>query len=369
MRAWEGDAAMSGAKTLGRLLAIWIVLGAAAAHGRTWTVEQDFSGDFWNIQNAVDIAEDGDVIEIGPGRYQEYSTVYNSNGWPILHVYANIGEKSLTLIGSGTGVTIIGPEDPNFHPWPGVDVAIVNAYESRGLTMSGITFDHSPFLLVHIDRATSLHASDCEFRDARYGVVGSYTAGGSIVQCRFENLSQTGVSVFNPTTNFRVEDCTFTNVYGPVALNWSPAYCDVINCVMIGGRIGVSFSGGSSGRIIGCVIGNFVNYGVSLLDSGDVEIHDTVIEQSTGWGMSLGGATTALIHDNVISTQSGGCVYLPDPCDGMRFTNNSLIRGGGYLAKTNDYFPFTPAVYFHLENNYWGTTDADEIATYIIDGH
>jgi hypothetical protein len=344
-------------------------VGAGAAHGRTWTVEQDFSGDFWNIQNAVDAASDGDVIEIGPGRYQEYSTVYNSSGWPILHVYANIGEKSLTLIGSGTGVTIVGPEDPNFHPWPGVDVVIVNAYESRGLTMSGITFDHSPFQLVHIDRATSLHASDCEFRDASFGVVGSYTAGGSIVQCRFVNLSQTGVSVFNPTTNFRVEECTFTNVYGPVRANWSPVHVDVFNCEMNGGRSGVGFAGGSSGSVMGCTIRSFENYGVWLNDSGSVVIHDNSIVQTTGWGMSLGGATTALIHDNVISTQSGGCVYLPDPCDGMRFMNNSLIRGGGYLAKTNDYFPFTPPVYFHLENNYWGTTDADEIATYIIDGH
>ncbi|MDD5718968.1 MAG: hypothetical protein PHQ53_04700 [Candidatus Krumholzibacteria bacterium] len=49
--------------------------------------------------------------------------------------------------------------------------------------------------------------------------------------------------------------------------------------------------------------------------------------------------------------------------------NNSLSRGSGYFAKTNDYYPVTPPVYFHLENNYWGTTDADEIATYIIDGH
>jgi len=343
--------------------------GAGAAHGRTWTVEQDFSGDFWNIQNAVDIAEDGDVIEIGPGRYQEYSTVYNSNGWPILHVYANIGEKSLTLIGSGTGVTIIGPEDPNFHPWPGVDVAIVNAYESRGLTMSGITFDHSPWQLVHIDRATSLQASDCEFRDAGYGIVGAYSAGGLVTRCRFENLSQTGVSVFNPTTGFRVDNCSFSGVFVPVAVNWSPANCDVVSCVMEGGRVGVNFAGGGSGSVVDCRIEEYDNYGISVYSNGDVLINDNNIYQSTGWGMILGGASNAVIRDNVIRTQSGSCLYLPYPCNGMVFVNNSLSRGSGYFAKTNDYYPVTPPVYFHLENNYWGTTDADEIATYIIDGH
>ncbi|MDD5718969.1 MAG: right-handed parallel beta-helix repeat-containing protein, partial [Candidatus Krumholzibacteria bacterium] len=269
--------------------------------------------DFWNIQNAVDAASDGDVIEIGPGRYQEYSTVYNNSGHPYANIYVNIGEKSLTLIGSGTGVTIIGPEDPNFHPWPGVDVAIVNSYESRGLTMSGITFDHSPFLLVHIDRATSLHASDCEFRDAGCGIFGAFSAGGSVTDCRFENLSEPGISVFNPTTNFRVEDCTFTNVYGPVMANWSPVQVDVINCDMNGGHSGVGFAGGSSGSVVGCTIRGFQNYGLWLNGPGGVTIQNNTIEQTTGWGMSLGGASDAYIYDNIVSTQSGGGSTCPIP--------------------------------------------------------
>jgi len=62
---------MGAVKVLGRLIAIRIVLGAEATHGRTWYVERDGSGDFWNIQNAVDIAEDGDVIEIGPGLFRQ----------------------------------------------------------------------------------------------------------------------------------------------------------------------------------------------------------------------------------------------------------------------------------------------------------
>jgi hypothetical protein len=344
-------------------------LGAGAAHGRTWTVEQDFSGDFWNIQNAVDAASDGDVIEIGPGRYQEYSTVFDDNGYAYAHRYVNIGVKSLTLIGSGIGVTIIGPEDPNFHPWPGLDVFIIYAYQNQGLTISGLTLDHSPWKLISIDYATSFHASDCEFRDAGFGVVGAYSNGGVVTQCRFENLSRDGITVFNPTTNFRVEDCTFTNVYGPVRANWSPVQVDVINCEMNGGRSGVGFADGSSGSVVSCAIRNFENYGIWLNGSGSVVIHDNTIGQSTGWGMSLGGANDAYIHDNAISSQSGGCVYLPYPCNGMVFVDNSLSRGSGYFAKTNDYYPVTPPIYFHLENNYWGTTDADEIATYIIDGH
>jgi hypothetical protein len=53
----------------------------------------------------------------------------------------------------------------------------------------------------------------------------------------------------------------------------------------------------------------------------------------------------------------------------MVFEGNDLDRGDGDFAKTNDYWPYTPPVYFHLEHNYWGTTDAEEIQAHIIDGH
>ena len=32
-------------------------------------------------------------------------------------------------------------------------------------------------------------------------------------------------------------------------------------------------------------------------------------------------------------------------------------------------FPDNPPTYFHLENNYWGTTDAEEIQAHMYDGH
>ena len=57
------------------ILLIGLVVPASVA-ARTWQVAQDGSGDFAVIQDAVDAAEDGDVIEIGPGRYLDYQTIY-----------------------------------------------------------------------------------------------------------------------------------------------------------------------------------------------------------------------------------------------------------------------------------------------------
>ena len=82
-----------------------VTLLVSVAHGRTWYVERDGSGDFTVIQEAVDAADDGDVIAIGPGRYTEYTEFWWGN------VYVNLdGSKSLTFVGSGNEVTIIGPD-------------------------------------------------------------------------------------------------------------------------------------------------------------------------------------------------------------------------------------------------------------------
>ena len=55
---------------------VTLSLWATVAAGRTWTVRQDGSGDFQVIQDAVDAASDGDVIDIGPGRWDDYQTIW-----------------------------------------------------------------------------------------------------------------------------------------------------------------------------------------------------------------------------------------------------------------------------------------------------
>ena len=131
----------------------------------------------------------------------------------------------------------------------------------------------------------------------------------------------------------------------------------------------MSFAGGGSGSVTHCTIRNFDNYGVAVLDEGNITITENVIEQTTGWGLALGEADNTVVRQNVITTETGTCLFLPYPCDGMVFEGNDLSRGDGNFAKTNDYWPYTPPTYFHLENNYWGTTDAAEIAAHILDGN
>ena len=96
---------------LGILMAI-----ATAAHSHTWHVAQDGSGDFTVIQAAVDAAQDGDTISIGPGHYTEFTVVPGYGQHPdggFVNVMLD-GTKSLTFIGAGPEATIIGPLEYTF---------------------------------------------------------------------------------------------------------------------------------------------------------------------------------------------------------------------------------------------------------------
>ena len=302
------------------------------AHGRTWYVERDGSGDFVVIQDAVDAASDGDIIMIGPGRFDEYQTA-----GPIAYdVYVLIRNKSLTFIGAGPEATIIGPADANHHPWPGRDVMIFKTFNFTSLVLRGLCLEHSPWKLVSCAVGSGrLEVENCIFREGGMGISGFFAGGGWVRNCAFRDLTDEGVAVYDPTPNFEVSACTFQNVYKPVGVYWSPTRCDVFDCTMNGGRTGVGFSDLAAGSVVGCEIRNFQNYGITCNDCGEQLVTDNIIEQTTGWGMALAGAHDTVIRQNVISTESGKCLYLSRPSDGMVFEQNHLLRGNGDYALTN----------------------------------
>ena len=83
------------------LVSLWMWSGVAGAE--VLRVEQDGSGDFTSINSAMGAAEDGDVIQVGAGVYEESLTI----------------TKFLALLGEGPGETIIRPE-------PGAPGIVVN---------------------------------------------------------------------------------------------------------------------------------------------------------------------------------------------------------------------------------------------------
>lgn len=169
-----------------------ILIVCTSAHGATWYVAKDGSGDFSVIQDAVDAASDGDIIEVGPGRYEEYQPYNNFSD-----IFVWVQDKSLTINGAGAEETIIGPEDP----------------ESLERGSSGIAAHGSQFFSLHsltIENMRSggsmdasvqvLEVSSCIFRNGEvpWGLTVDCAQGGFIRDCRFEG-HYFALGVYSPT--------------------------------------------------------------------------------------------------------------------------------------------------------------------------
>jgi len=48
-----------------------VILFSTVSAADTWTVDDDNKADFDNIQDAVNVASDGDAVHISPGTYTE----------------------------------------------------------------------------------------------------------------------------------------------------------------------------------------------------------------------------------------------------------------------------------------------------------
>ena len=89
------------------ILAAVVTTGTAGA--ATWHVEQDGSGDFDDIQPAVDAAAAGDTILIGPGHYDQARSVLIPQWAGETDVFVYVDKEDLTFIGSDRDEVIVGP--------------------------------------------------------------------------------------------------------------------------------------------------------------------------------------------------------------------------------------------------------------------
>ncbi|MEW6743327.1 MAG: hypothetical protein AB1486_11270 [Planctomycetota bacterium] len=73
------------------VVAAWLVMAPALLAGQTWIVAEDGSGDFLEIQQAIDAASERDLILVKRGTYDSFTL-----------------RKALTIVGSGEDQTIAG---------------------------------------------------------------------------------------------------------------------------------------------------------------------------------------------------------------------------------------------------------------------
>ena len=354
-----------------KLLTYLIVLtslfaSAPGASARTWHVEQDGTGDYSVIQDAVNAAESGDVIEIGPGWYREYTEINIPNNvvWGC-HIYNTVPD--LTFVGDGVGHTIIGLEDGEKSEWYTVGICSTNGVES--VRLFDVEFIHCSEYAIY-QGSGLLEMNSCGVVDSRRGIFGLFPGGATVTNCEFVNLTDMAIAT-QVAGGMSIDNCTFDNCREGFLFQWSSsADCDVTNCTFIAGDQGWGgglYNDGATGAVRHCRFDGQVNYGIGMQRSGVLVIEDNLLENIDGAGVAIVSPELLYGRNNLINNCGIGVfAFTPGHLD---FHDNHIFRRpGGLFASTSEYYPGEPR-YIDLTRNYWGTTDLDELADGIFDGN
>lgn len=331
--------------------------GAMAA---TWHVEKDGSGDFAFIQDAVNASADGDTIRIGPGRYEEYQR-YDIGAWRDEAIFVLLDGRSLTMIGSGEGSTVIGPSvlfDPAEHE-KGVVLFHGSSLEMSDLSIDGI------YSGVQIWQYSSAAIQRCTFQSEGYGVGCSVFES---IESRFTNCTfigyNTGVGPHAGSVDVRVENCIFREV--SYAVNtWNTTGLAVDGCRVEDSLAGVQLYLESDATITGltadcrgpCVI---------VESNSHATIENSDLNSAALATLWLSSSSTVTGHGIHFFNSGGPCVRLFR--SGAVITDSHLSTGAQYAVECVPYSQAEPWT-ADLRNNWWGVSDAESIDALIYDGN
>jgi len=331
---------------------------SSPVRARIWYVERDGSGDFTTIQPAVDAASPGDTIRIGPGRYTEYEPL-TVPGWTE-DVYVAIQTDSLTLIGSGPDVTIIGPEEPFYEPTEmpkGIAGIFISDLSILNLTVENIRDG--------IYRSEGqLVLTNSIIRGCDLGLVSWTDCGMRVKDCQFlDNLSR-GLITFDPACDIEVRDSFFSNISSSISFN-STDDAFVHNCEFHGGTTGVKIQSYSSGGIFDCRFENIAFIAIYITTASQAVIERNLI---IGGYRNIDIITVSHVSGTQNVLSGGQVATIKISHSTLDFTGNHIFNNGGYTVFLEAFFN-PPDVIVDLSENYWGTMNTDTIETWIWDGH
>ena len=325
-------------------------------HAGTWNVEQNGSGDFTVIQDAVNAAAAGDTILIGPGWYQEATSVLIPL-WPQpTDIFVNVTKENLTFIGSDVDEVIIGPEESylTFYGPQGFGGAtLLEPFEIRNVTLRNVRDG--------VYMIGGGWVSGCKFISmVSHGVLSMEGAGANIDSCYFE-WAEAGVS-FSLSTGGEVRDCIF---YKSRALVLDASDVLFENCRFEGGWPGIKFDGGQ-GTVNDCTLngeGEIGAYGVIGINGAEVVVSECEIIEYQ-FPLKSRNVSTVSASECLLTVGAGAIVYVS--------TGATATIQGSDIYKTGDWY--VQCAYYEgepialdLGGNYWGGASLEEVEAGILD--
>jgi len=333
------------------------------AQPSTWYVEQDGSGDFTEIQRALDAAAAGDTIMIGPGRFDTFHP-FTAPAWTE-EVIVGVTKDDLTFIGSGKDVTIIGTPQPygDYGENP-------KSFCSIG-SFDGMIQD---LTIENVEEGIywwegNLVVKNCVIRgnSNAYIGIGSWFDSLAVFECDFElNGGALGITTHPPSGNISVRNCSFSGYGTGIGANGTSGL-NVENCLFEDMGVGVQYDNGTTGTLSDCQFFDMSVIGVSLTYNSVVEIQAVHFSGSLLRGMRIGsgsiltGSRVVIEQISETSISLGSQVY-------VNLTESHIFPSALGRAVWVAGFPYEH-INQDFQGNYWGTTDPESIAAMIWDSN
>ncbi len=318
------------------------------------------------IQDAVDAAESGDTILLGPGRFPETVDFDYYNGRTIQTCISL--DKSLVFVGSGVNQTFIGPTNGKTEYGT---YGLASRSSNLDLEIRDLTFiDCDGFtILFDMDTGGQLSVENISTENCFGGIGLIGTFGGSIRNCSFNNLEHNGITIFEGGDGIVIENCFFSggaaqiNIAFPESRNIT-----ISDCVLENGLYGIILNDCGPVTIRSCEMENHRVVGISVGATTGVSIEDCIImSHAQGESIRMLNNQYLIVQNNILEGGFGAITVL-SPSPNMDFSNNHILKSpDGYSIWVSQNYS-GPATNLDFTNNYWGTNDPEEVADSILDG-
>jgi len=301
-------------------------------------VDDDNDANFKNIQDAVDVCEDGDHIFVMPGIYYEDIIISNS----------------ISLIGTGNNSTLlIGSEkSPSTITIDAEDTKLIG-FNIRNGTY-GIT--------VKADRVV---IEDNYFSDMHIGIIFAYSQFGISHNNTFHNCSTAGIRLSSSHNN-TIMKCIFSNNNRGISFHMDWNNNNLISrCKIIDNRYsGISISGNRN-EVNNCsIISHIGKWGIGISIRGDGnQIFDSIISDNNKTAIRLSNSTQTRVQFCTIENNSVGIIIESELGDSIVYMCNIQLNSiAGIQVSSAQHF------IQNVSNNWWGDSSGPNHEDYNPNG-